>query len=60
MIAINCALSIKYKADIQKKFTTKNNTLLMGLRRVIIIIADATASAEKSQTIIFSNVNCIF
>ena len=42
----------------QKKLEIRYNALVMGLRLVIIMIADATPTAEKISINIFSNVNC--
>ena len=43
-------------AERQKKLTIRNSALFTGLRRVIIIIADATAATAKKMVKIFSNV----
>ena len=45
-------------AEIQKKLTMRKSTLLTGFLRVIIIIAETTAAAEKISINMFSNVNC--
>ena len=53
MMAINWAFSSKNSPDTVKKFSMRNNALLMGFFLVIMKIADATAIklSEKNKTV---------
>src|SRR4030095_6382061 len=53
-MAMNCERSIRYIAEIEKKFTIRYSALVIGLRRDIIIIADPTAMTANIKMIIFS------